>query len=1103
MSDGPVSEEPETPTAEHRLTEQAVNLSRALLTRSHTGETRTEAARRRRLGNLLEDESSRELILALTDEVMRIDEPSRAAHRFAALISKYGTGAFGPLDSVMLRVAERMAPRAPKVVMPLVKWRTKSETSGVILSADDPALARHIERRAAQGSRLNINALGEAILSDAEAQQRLNTVLSQIGRTDVNYVSVKLSSVVANLDSGAFSFSVDRVSDKLRTVYRASSPNSTFVNLDMEEYRDLELTMEAFKRVLSEPAFAHLDAGIVLQAYLPDSRQAAEDLCMWAVDRHRSSGGTIKIRLVKGANLAMERVEAELHGWIAAPFDSKADVDANFKALFDQLLDRRWADAVRIGFASHNLFDIAWAIVRSKDLGAGERVEFEMLEGMAPAQARAVQDEVGAVLMYSPVVSDQEYVSSLAYLSRRLDENTQPNNFLRSLFSLEPDSAEFGRQAEMFRRAVAARTTVDSARRRGPRPATSGFYNQPELDFTDPRTRDAISTALAGFTMPPISPIERVEDIDRIVGTASTGFETSPTAESFDQISQWLHRTADLMAGEAAETVALLATETHKTAREAAPEIAEAIDFCRYYGGPGIHDLQRLIGHGFAVSGRGPAVIVAPWNFPYAIPTGGVAAALAAGNSVILKPAPQARAIGERIVDQFHRSGTPEDRLQLVICDDGPVGKALVSHDAVETVVLTGSHDTAEMFQLWRPRLRILAETSGKNALVITASCDLDLAIADLIQSAFGHSGQKCSAASLGIVTADVYDRPTFLPRLRDAVLSLRSGPASDPATMVGPIISAPDSKLERGLTRLDPGERWLVRPEKFGPEDNRWTPGVRIGVRAGSWFHQTECFGPVLGLVRVSDLDEAIEVQNTTDFGLTGGIHSLDPDEVSQWLDGVAVGNAYVNRVITGAIVQRQPFGGWKKSAYGGGAKAGGPGYVQQLASIVNPPDSGLESAARSFRDAWQRTFTAHHDPSALEAESNILRYQPLNSVVVAHDGTDPDAMELLAQAASTAGSTLTKLNLGSATDDEVDTALDLTPDRVRIIGSVSDDLFTKCHERGIAVDTSPPSSDGFVELYRWVKEQSVSITLHRHGRVAPHTDDSILGTGSDRTGD
>jgi RHH-type proline utilization regulon transcriptional repressor/proline dehydrogenase/delta 1-pyrroline-5-carboxylate dehydrogenase len=421
------------------------------------------------------------------------------------------------------------------------------------------------------------------------------------------------------------------------------------------------------------------------------------------------------------------------------------------------------------------------------------------------------------------------------------------------------------------------------------------------------------------------------------------------------------------------------------------------------------------------------------------------------------------------------------------VCDDGPVGKALVTHAAIHTVVLTGSHDTAEMFQRWRPRLRVLAETSGKNALVITASADLDLAIADLVKSAFGHSGQKCSAASLGIVTADIHDHPSFLPRVRDAVLSLRTGLVSDPATMMGPTISTPDPKLARGLERLDPGEGWLVRPTRWGPLDTQWTPGVRIGVRPGSWFHQTECFGPVLGLIRVEDLDAAIDVQNATDFGLTGGIHSLDPDEVSKWLDRIEVGNAYVNRAITGAVVQRQPFGGWKKSAYGGGAKAGGPGYVQQLASIEDPSHSDLGTAGRSYRDAWKRTFAKVHDPSGLTAESNTLRYQALRSIGVIHDGTDPDAIELLRLAASVAKSRIIECDMTLQSTKDVAAMLAARPDRVRIIGSVSDSILAQCHDAGVAIESSRPSSDGFVELYRWVREQSVSTTRHRHGRVPP----------------
>ena len=320
-----------------------------------------------------------------------------------------------------------------------------------------------------------------------------------------------------------------------------------------------------------------------------------------------------------------------------------------------------------------------------------------------------------------------------------------------------------------------------------------------------------------------------------------------------------------------------------------------------------------------------PVVVVAgPWNFPYAIPASGLVHAIAAGSAVIMKPAPETRAVAAHLVDQLVRAGVPEGVVQLACTPDDEVGQRLITHDDVDLVMLTGSHDTAELFHGWKPTLRLHAETSGKNALVITAAADIDQAIKDLVRSAFGHSGQKCSAASLAVVEASVYDDPSFHRRLADAVRSLRVGWPDDPATKAGPLIAPPSGPLLRALTTLEPGESWLVEPRQLDDTGRLWSPGVRTGVIAGSWFHLTECFGPVLGLMRAASLDEAIALQNATRYGLTGGIHSLDPREIDYWLARVHVGNAYVNRHITGAIVQRQPFGGWKASSIGTGHKPG-----------------------------------------------------------------------------------------------------------------------------------------------------------------------------------
>ena len=386
--------------------------------------------------------------------------------------------------------------------MPLVKRRIVAETRGLIIPADDHALTRHLRRRAAEHTKLNLNVLGEAILSDAEAEQRIQRVIGTLQRPDVDYISVKISAVCALLDVYAFEHSVQRICQALRRIYDAAiaADPPTFVNLDMEEYADLELTVESFLKVLDEPPYFTMPAGIVLQAYVPDSHVAMERIGEWAAARVAKGGAPIKVRIVKGANLAMEQVDAEQHGWVHAPYATKADTDASYKRLLDSCLRPEWAGAVRVGVASHNLFEVAWALTLRDELPESRRsdMEIEMLEGMVPAQTRAVQAAAGGMLLYCPIVREDEFDASLAYLSRRFDENTAPENFLRAMFTMTPGSAEFADQAERFRQSVAERSTVTATRRREPvaLPTDGSFENHPDTDFTDAAARDAVQAAV-------------------------------------------------------------------------------------------------------------------------------------------------------------------------------------------------------------------------------------------------------------------------------------------------------------------------------------------------------------------------------------------------------------------------------------------------------------------------------------------------------------------------------------------------------------------------------------------------------------------------------
>ncbi len=545
---------------------------------------------------------------------------------------------------------------------------------------------------------------------------------------------------------------------------------------------------------------------------------------------------------------------------------------------------------------------------------------------------------------------------------------------------------------------------------------TSGFTNEPDsdpsiainrgwgrrlLERSTASTLGAGSIAAASVTDP--ATLEA-----RVASTIEAGsrWASLPVAER----AAVVHAAGDSLAAFRGRLIEVMASETGKTIAEGDVEVSEAVDFARYYSSQAAL-LEHVDGATFQPSRL--IVVTPPWNFPVAIPAGSVLSALASGSGVIIKPAPQARRCAAVMVEALWEGGVPRDLLTLVDLEEGALGQQLVAHPAVDRVILTGSFETAELFRSWRADLPLLAETSGKNAIIVTPSADLDLAAADVVKSAFGHAGQKCSAASLVILVGSVATSERFRRQLVDSVRTLHVGLPQEPTTHLGPIIEPASGKLLRALTTLEPGQSWLVEPKQVG--EQLWTPGVRDGVEPGSEFQLTEYFGPVLGIMTAATLEEAIEYQNASAYGLTAGIHSLEPTEVSIWLDEVEAGNLYVNRGITGAIVRRQPFGGWKRSTVGASAKAGGPNYLAtlgtwhavaaavgeqlELGDVSGPVRAVIEAAqpGLSFEEfdavrravesderAWRDEFGTARDVSALGVER---RQKSLVPVVVRQD--------------------------------------------------------------------------------------------------------------------
>ncbi|WP_336706405.1 proline dehydrogenase family protein [Oerskovia sp. USHLN155] len=1143
----------QTDTPIEALADDAARLARSWIAAAAAA---SEGARERRtaerLGALVSDPAGLELAVRFVDNVARPQDVQVAAHELGLLGDLAGgaKGFLGPVDTALLRLGARMAPVLPKVVVPAARIRLRQLVGHLVADAG-PGLGRHLARTRAEGYALNVNLLGEAVLGEDEAQARLARTIALVERPDVDYVSVKVSSVASQLVTWDLEGSRDRVVERLLPLYRAARDHGVFLNLDMEEYRDLALTTEVFQAVLGREEFRGLEAGIVLQAYLPDALGALDGITAFATERVAAGGAPVKVRLVKGANLAMEKVEAELHGWAQAPYPTKPDVDANYVRLVDHALRAPRTDAVRIGVASHNLFHVALAILVARARGVAHALDVEMLQGMAPGEARAVRDEVardsGRVVLYTPVVAREDFDVAISYLVRRLEENAAEQNFLHAMFapsdhpSDHPSDTAMDRQEAAYRASVELGTrysAADVTPRRQARDAVGHVAGERFTNAADTDPAVAASRAWAarivgpdsGFVpaqSPEVASTDQVDDVVARAGRATAAWAQVAPADR----ARALRAVAARLEEARTDLVTAMVHEPGKTVAEADPEVSEAVDFASYYA-QSAEALDQVPGARFTP--HGVTLVTPPWNFPVAIPVGGIVAALAAGSAVIAKPAPATPRCLEVAVDAIHAgladavadaaagstltAESVRDVVQLSRVPDGDLGRHLVTHEGVARVILTGAIETAQMFASWRPGLDVLAETSGKNAIVVTPSADLDLAAADVVRSAFGHAGQKCSAASLVILVGSVGDQRTetgrrFSVQLVDAVRSLAVGPATDVSTTMGPLTEAPGDKLLRALTTLEPGEQWLVAPRRLDAAGRSWTPGLRSGVAPGSFFHLTEAFGPVLGVMTAATLDEAIELQNAVSFGLTGGIHSLDDTEVDTWLDRVQVGNAYVNRVITGAIVQRQSFGGWKRSAVGPGAKAGGPNYVAELGTWSDAvaagaeggaPDAGAVPARETSPEAWlawaraddarwwAHEFAVEHDPSALHVESNVFRYRPIDVLTVrVGDGAAPVEVERVLSAARTAGVPVVVSRAAgqSAVSHEAFAAAVARGEvrgRVRVVGSAPGLREAAAgHVGDVTVLDHPVLASGRRELLTVLREQAISRTMHRFGHV------------------
>ncbi|MEZ6126127.1 MAG: proline dehydrogenase family protein [Planctomycetaceae bacterium] len=843
------------------------------------------------------------------------------------------------------------------------------------------------------GFGFTLDLLGEAVISDAEADRYQQSYIdliqemsdqvdhwSAVAVLDSDHVAaiprLNVSLKMSALDSRFAPVDADgtkqRVLQRLRPILQAARQHHAFVHFDMEQHDYRELTLSIFEEVMMEDEFRdYADTGIVVQAYLKDADNDLKRLLAWTKKRETP----ITVRLVKGAYWDYEIIRSEYRGWPCPVYRRKWQSDDSYERQSRFLMKNyEW---LRPALASHNLRSLAHGLAWAEEHQVPDRaLEIQMLYGMAEQPAQLFSELGYRVRIYTPF---GQLIPGMAYLVRRLLENTSNDSFLRQSFT-----EHLATEKLLMKPSDHATAEPDIQEQ----PA-DGFRNEPLTDFSIADNRAAMLEALEtvrdqlGQTYPLVIDGKSSEGRSALTSRNPSntseviGYVASATpdqsADACDAARRAFPHWAATETSNRCEYVELIAAEMRERRMELAAwiclevgkpwleadaDVAEAIDFCMYYA----HRMRQLDQpqqcdfkgeeNSYSYRPRGVVVVIAPWNFPLAILTGMTAAAIVSGNTVVMKPAEQSSVVAARLMEIIRNAGVPNGVVNFLPGIGEDIGPELVGNPDVDMVCFTGSQAVgleinrlaAESDERRSTVCRVLAEMGGKNAIIIDDDADLDEAVQGVIRSAFGYSGQKCSACSRVVVLQAVYDQ--FLKRLVEATSCLPIGPADDPATVIGPVIDEDArERLLGAVSHLDPdaGEvlALSVDTKKLSKQGHFVGPQIVTGVDPESSLAQDELFGPVLVVLKARTLDEAFSIANNTRYALTGGVYSRSPSTLKRARNEFVVGNLYLNREITGAIVQRQPFGGYRMS--GIGSKAGGPDYLLQFLVPVNVTENTM----------------------------------------------------------------------------------------------------------------------------------------------------------------
>lgn len=868
-------------------------------------------------------------------------------------VLKEGDGVATTLHSLLKRVGEPLIRKAVAQAM-------RELGHQFVLGRNIEEAMLRAQKQEKKGYTYSYDMLGEAARTYADAQKyhlaysdAISTISRNCNNKDCRFnpgISVKLSALHPRYEATQAKRMVPELINRtLALASLAKSANMGF-NIDAEEQDRLDLSLNIIETVLANPALADWDGfGVVVQAYGLRARYVVD----WLYALAKRLDRRIMVRLVKGAYWDTEIKRAQVLGLDGFPvFTRKASTDMNYIACSSQLLDM--TDRIFPQFATHNAHTIASVLAIAERKGVSD-FEFQRLHGMGEVLHNAVikMHETNC-RVYAPVGAHEDL---LAYLVRRLLENGANSSFVNQIVDKQVPVAAI--VADPIEAAINFSTCANNPNIKHPNELFGETRsNAKGWDISDSKDQkfvvDSIAKPLkprkAGSLLAGKQSLAKISETactnparpDQIIGQVKETLVSEVGLAVKNAVlagAQWtdigvvhrskcLRKAAVLYEQNAEKLFQLASQEAGKTAVDVVAELREAVDFLYFYA----NEAERLAGEG-QVQGRGAFVCISPWNFPLAIFTGQIAAALAVGNAVLAKPAEQTPLIAIFAVNLLHQAGVPKDVLQLLVGSGAKIGGALVSNPEIAGVCFTGSTPTAKLIDRAMathasPCAPLIAETGGINAMIVDSSALPEQAVRDILASAFQSAGQRCSALRILYVQEDIASK--LLKMLQGSMDALVIGDPADIATDVGPVIDVTaKSKIDAHIQKAK-NERRLIK-QISAPKDGIFVGPALIQVDGISDL-QEEIFGPVLHVAtfKSSELINTIEAINDRGFGLTFGLHTRIDDRVQTIVDKIKCGNIYINRNQIGAVVASQPFGG--EGLSGTGPKAGGPNYLRRF---------------------------------------------------------------------------------------------------------------------------------------------------------------------------